>query len=77
MCIKPEKDKSIIYTLAIKVQYDYWDKIANCYFVYVHTLTQNYESLEKRNKVVDRKSEKSRSHSDMLDEKVPSYLSNS
>ncbi|XP_034328389.2 uncharacterized protein [Magallana gigas] len=31
--------------------------------------SKKYESLEKRNKVVDRKSEKSRSHSDMLDEK--------
>ncbi|XP_052706403.1 uncharacterized protein LOC128181882 isoform X2 [Crassostrea angulata] len=31
--------------------------------------SEKYESLEKRNKVVDRKSEKSRSHSDMLDEK--------
>lgn len=30
---------------------------------------EKYESLEKRYKVVDRKSEKSRSHSDMLDEK--------
>lgn len=42
--------------------------------LYVHTLTQKLESLEKRNKEEDRNSKQSRSHSDMLDEKVPSFF---